>query len=95
MTVAEKILYILQVTGWTQQNLADELNVTQSSISAWLKGRAIIEKYMDRINKLYNQFCRMDREQTAPDIPRVLSKRGKLILKFPYYSYQRQPLERR
>ena len=95
MTVAEKILYILQVTGWKQQDLADKLSVTQSSISAWLKGRAVREKYMEDIDKLYNQIRGIDSEQTAPDIPRVLSKGGKLILKFPYYSHQRQPWERR
>ena len=95
MTVAEKILYILQVTNWKQQDLADELNVTQSSISAWLHGRAVRAGCNERIDKLYEQVRGIDREQTAPDIPRVLSKGGKLILKFPYYSHQRRPFERR
>ena len=95
MTVADKILYILQVTNWKQQDLADKLNVTQSSISAWLKGRTIRDKYTEDIDKLYDQVRGIDSEQTAPDIPRVLSKGGKLILKFPYYSHQRRPLERR
>lgn len=40
MTTADKIMYILQVTDWTQQKLADELKVTQSAISAWRRGRA-------------------------------------------------------
>ncbi|MGQ7424291.1 helix-turn-helix domain-containing protein [Streptococcus suis] len=99
MTVAEKIKYILQVTGWSQQAVADELNVTQSTVSAWLRGRAVKEKYIENIDKLYDQARRMDWErkranETVPDGPQVLSKRGKIILKYPYYSHQRMPWEK-
>ena len=99
MTVAEKIMYILQVTGWSQQAVADELNVTQSTVSAWLLGRAVKEKYIENIDKLYDQAHRMDWErkranETVPDGPQVLSKRGKIILKYPYYSHQRMPWEK-
>lgn len=99
MTVAEKIMYILQVTGWSQQAVADELNVTQSTVSAWLLGRAVKEKYIENIDKLYDQAHRMDWErkranEAVPDGPQVLSKRGKIILKYPYYSHQRMPWEK-
>lgn len=99
MTTADKILYILQVTDWTQQALADKLNVTQSAISAWLRGRAVREGYTERIDRMYNQARRMDWErkranETVPDDPQVLSKRGKIILKYPYYSHQRMPWEK-
>ena len=95
MTVADKILYILQVTNWKQQDLADKLSVTQSSISAWLRGRAIRKKYTEDIDKLYDQVRMIDQEQTAPYVPKVLSKGGKIILKFPYYSHQLHAFERR
>lgn len=32
---ADKIKYILDVTGWSQQALADELGVKQTTISKW------------------------------------------------------------
>ncbi|HEL2310506.1 TPA: helix-turn-helix transcriptional regulator [Streptococcus suis 11538] len=100
MTVADKIMYILQVMDWSQQVLADELNVTQATISAWLRGRAVREKYIDSINRIYNQARRIDWErkranEAVPDGPKVLSKRGKLVLQYPYYPHQRQPWERR
>lgn len=94
MTTAEKIMYILQVTDWTQQKLADELNVTQSAVSAWQRGRSVRVGYIERIDRMYNQARRIDWErkradEVAPDGPQVLSKRGKIILKYPYYSHQR------
>ncbi len=98
--MTEKIMYILQVTGWTQQALADEIGVIQSTISAWLHGRAVREKYIDSVNRIYNQARRIDWErkranETLPAGPKELSKRGKIILKYPYYSHQRQSWERR
>ena len=90
MTVSDKILYILQDTNWTQQELADKLNISQATISCWLKGKVIKEKYIEDIDNLYNQFCKTERKQnhtneTVSYAPKVLSKRGKIILKFPYY----------
>ncbi|HFI0256478.1 TPA: helix-turn-helix domain-containing protein [Streptococcus suis] len=94
MTTADKIMYILQVTDWTQQKLADELNVTQGAVSAWLRGRAVRTGYTERIDKMYDRARRIDWErkqadEVVPDGPQVLSQRGKIILKYPYYSHQR------
>lgn len=49
---------------------------------------------------MYDQARRIDWErkranETVPDDPQVLSKRGKIILKYPYYSHQRMPWDRR
>ncbi|HFI0293687.1 TPA: helix-turn-helix domain-containing protein [Streptococcus suis] len=99
MTVAEKIKYILQVTGWSQQAVADELGISQHAVSAWKRGRPPQEKFIDKINQLHDQARRMDWErkranEAVPDESQVLSKRGKIILKYPYYSHQRMPWEK-
>ncbi|MGT2951602.1 hypothetical protein BU202_08170 [Streptococcus cuniculi] len=99
MTIAEKIEYILQVTYWTQQQLADKIGVKQTTISKWKRGRVVRDKYIDKIEQLYNQARRLqwDREQLKPKpIPKqkvvgeVLSERGKIVLIFPWYSYQKK-----
>lgn len=100
MTAADKINYILEVTGWSQQAVADELGASQHAVSAWKRGRAPQEKFLDKINWLHDQTRKMEWErkranETVPDGPKVLSKRGKLILKYPYCSHQRMPWERR
>ncbi|HFU4203802.1 TPA: multiprotein-bridging factor 1 family protein [Streptococcus suis] len=100
MTAADKIKYILDVTGWSQQTLADELNVTQSAVSAWQRGRAVRTGYTERIDKMYDRARRIDWErkradEVVPTGPQVLSQRGKIIFKYPYYSHQRMPWERR
>ena len=100
MTVAEKILYILQVTNWTQEALANKLGVKQVTISKWKRGKPVREAYIVDINAMYDRARRMDWErkranETVPDGPKVLSKCGKIILKYPYYSHQHMPWERR
>ncbi|HFI0150695.1 TPA: multiprotein-bridging factor 1 family protein [Streptococcus suis] len=99
MTTADKIMYILQVTDWTQQALANELNVKQSTISAWLRGRTVRTGYTERIDKMYDRSRRIDWErkrasEVLPDGPQVLSQRGKINLKFPYYSHHRKSWEK-
>lgn len=99
MTTADKIKYILDVTGWSQQALADELGVKQTTISKWKRGKTVHEEHISGINDMYDQARRMDWErkranETVPDDPQVLSKRGKIILKYPYYSHQRKPWEK-
>ncbi|MGT2716577.1 helix-turn-helix transcriptional regulator [Streptococcus respiraculi] len=89
MTTAEKIEYILKVNYWTQQQLADKIGVKQTTISAWKLGRVVRNSYIPQIELLYNQAIQLERARLKPK-NRVLSERGKLVLKFPWYSYQQK-----
>ncbi|MER0122411.1 helix-turn-helix transcriptional regulator [Streptococcus sp. ZJ100] len=97
MTIAEKIKYILKVNYWTQPQLADKVGVTSNTISKWKRGYAISDGNSLKIKQLYNQARRLEYERSKPKpIPKpktegkVLSERGKIVLKFPWYSYQRK-----
>ncbi|MTB64096.1 helix-turn-helix domain-containing protein [Streptococcus sp. zg-86] len=99
MTTAEKIEYILKVNYWTQQQLADKIGVKQTTISAWKFGRVVRDSYVPQIDLLYNQARRLEWERRQPKLKptpkqkeagKVLSERGKMVLKFPWYSYQRK-----
>lgn len=100
MTTAEKIKYLLKVMHWTQQQLADEIGVHQVTISAWLRGRAVRDSYVSAIENVYAQIMPtadyQENERTKPipkierPVGRVLSEGGKIILNFPWYSYQKK-----
>ncbi|MFM0779810.1 hypothetical protein [Streptococcus suis] len=87
MTTADKIKYILQKTGWTRDQFATEMGVTNLSVYKWLDGRPPRQRMSDKIDELY--------EQTKDTKPKVLAQRGKIRILYPYYSHQRQPWERR
>lgn len=105
MSTTEKIEYILKVTLWTQNQLADKIGVKQTTISAWKRGRVVSERYIDRIEQCYNharrlawnreQLKRLKQQSKTTRLPKkseskILSRRGKIVLKFPWYSYQRK-----
>lgn len=46
-------------------------------------------------DELYEYCKRVPAPAAKPSIPRVLSERGKIKLKFPWYSHQRRDWERR
>lgn len=87
MITADKINHILQKTGWTKEQFATEMGVTKLSVYKWLDGRIPRDRMLDKIEELY--------EQTKVAKPQVLSKRGKIVIKYPYYSHHRMPWERR
>lgn len=54
MTPTDKIRAILELDGWKQERLADELGVAQSSINRWLHGKSEARgQHRDAINALY------------------------------------------
>lgn len=95
MTTADKIKYILQKTGWTRDQFATEMGVSKVSVYAWLDGAIPRESRSAAIDELYEYCKRVPAPAAKPSIPRVLSKRGKIKLKFPWYSHQRRDWERR
>lgn len=70
--IAQDIESVLEITGTTMENLADELGVSRITISNWVNNRnTISEKHMDafysyafkkgiRLNKIKEQFYRED-----------------------------------
>ncbi|BDD37924.1 helix-turn-helix domain-containing protein [Streptococcus ruminantium] len=89
MTTADKIKYILQKTGWTRDQFATEMDVSKVSVYAWLNGVAPRESRSAAIDELYEYCKRVPASAAKPSIPRVLSERGKIKLKFPWYSHQK------
>lgn len=49
MILADKILYLRKQAGWSQEELAQQLNVSRQSISKWERAEAIpdLEKILD------------------------------------------------
>lgn len=57
-TLIEKIQAILYVTGWSQEQLALELGVSQATVSRWIStGQDPRGKNRDLINVLYDKHC--------------------------------------
>lgn len=50
MILSEKITYLRKQNGWSQEQLAEQLNVSRQSISKWESGASIPD--LDRILKL-------------------------------------------
>lgn len=54
----EKLLAILYTTGWPQDRLAEELGVSQATVSRWIStGQDPRGKNRDNINALYDHYC--------------------------------------
>lgn len=54
MILSEKITYLRKQNGWSQEQLAEQLNVSRQSISKWESGASIPD--LDRILKLSKLF---------------------------------------
>ncbi len=89
MTIASKIRYILWYTKWTVEDFAKEMDVSKVSVYAWLDGAIPRESRSAAIDELYEYCKRVPAPAAKPSIPRVLSERGKIKLKFPWYSHQK------
>lgn len=53
MGTADRVRAILRLDGWTQQRVADELQVSQSTVNRWLKGSRPEGDHRDRLNDLF------------------------------------------
>lgn len=95
MTTAEKIRFILQATGWNQGQLASRLGVSAAAVSFWLAEKPIRDNTAREIERYYGHARRLVWECSQPALdrtrsaPRVLSKRGKIVFPFPWYSHQK------
>jgi len=53
MHTGDRVRAILRLDGWTQQRLAQQLSVSQSTVHRWIKGSSPEGHHRDAINDLY------------------------------------------
>ncbi len=58
--VQKEIQELLDLTGWSQVELADELGVHESTLSLWLSGKRVI---LEPSRKLLRHFLALAREK--------------------------------
>lgn len=54
MIFADKLIYLRKKAGWSQEELAEQMNVTRQSVSKWEGGQSIPD--LEKIIKLSNLF---------------------------------------
>ncbi len=54
MELSEKIIYLRKKTGWSQEQLADQLDISRQSVSKWESGTSVPE--LDKIIKISDIF---------------------------------------
>lgn len=55
MILADKIILLRKNVGWSQEELAQELNVSRQSVSKWEGAQSIPD--MDKIIQMSKIFC--------------------------------------
>ena len=50
MILADKIIYLRKKNGWSQEQLAEQLNISRQSVSKWESGTSIPD--LDKILKM-------------------------------------------
>lgn len=61
---AQMLREIMDATGWKQQRLAEELDVTQSSINRWLQGTRPLADSFQQITAIYRDKVGQKQAQT-------------------------------
>ncbi len=75
MDIAEKIIKLRKANGWSQEDLAEKLNVSRQAISRWENGTALPDaQNVLQISKLFNvttDYLLHDDYESDDDIPAV------------------------
>lgn len=66
----------MQVRGWTQEELSDELETTQSNVSRWLGGREPGGRNMERIRQLAIDSRVIEREPVTSNQAPLMGRVG-------------------
>ena len=81
MTFAEKLVQLRKREGYTQEEVADRLEVSRQAISRWEMGTAVPDSSnLLQISKLFNvstDYLLNDDYESDDDIPKVESLRRK------------------
>lgn len=79
MILAEKIVFLRKRKGWSQEELADKLDISRQSVSKWELGASIPD--LDKIIKLSDLFdvttdylLRDDAQEIACDVSEVFEE---------------------
>lgn len=75
MTLPDKIIKLRKENGWSQEDLAEKLNVSRQAISRWENGTALPDaQNILQISKLFNvttDYLLNDDYESDSDIPMV------------------------
>ena len=75
MTLSEKIINLRKAHGWSQEDLAEKLNISRQAISRWENGTALPDaQNILQISKLFNvttDYLLHDDYESDRDIPAV------------------------
>ena len=77
MTIYEKLVQLRKSKGWSQEDLADKLNVSRQAISRWENGTALPDaeniRQLSHLYKVSADYLLNDEYESDDDLPRVKS----------------------
>ena len=82
MTIYEKLVQLRKSKGWSQEDLAEKLNVSRQAISRWENGTALPDAVnLRQLSHLYDvssDYLLNDDYESDDDLPRVKNVEAKL-----------------
>ena len=77
MTIYDKLVQLRKRKGWSQEDLAEKLDVSRQAISRWENGAALPDAYnLRQLSHLYDvstDYLLNDEYESDDDLPRVKS----------------------
>ncbi len=77
MTIYDKLVQLRKRKGWSQEDLAEKLDVSRQAISRWENGSALPDAYnLRQLSHLYDvstDYLLNDEYESDDDLPRVKS----------------------
>lgn len=77
MTIYDKLVQLRKRKGWSQEDLAEKLDVSRQAISRWENGSALPDAYnLRQLSHLYDvstDYLLNDKYESDDDLPRVKS----------------------
>jgi len=77
MTIYDKLVQLRKRKGWSQEDLADKLNVSRQAISRWENGTAFPDaeniRQLSHLYKVSADYLLNDEYESDDDLPRVKS----------------------
>lgn len=78
MNIRARIQAIMDVKEWNQEELAEELQVTQATVSRWMNGADPRGETRDRINELHSRVVGAPAQPEGPSFGRVIGVIGRI-----------------
>ena len=82
MTIYEKLVHLRKSKGWSQEDLAEKLNVSRQAISRWENGTALPDaenlRQLSHLYEVSSDYLLNDDYESDDDLPRVKTVEAKL-----------------